>query len=130
MLALVYSPDSGIAYKRSNFVSIVSAGAISRVGQLCLLHMYLSFNRSYLFGKPRSAVTVSITSHSWSSWSLGPRSHFDATRFTQTDTYDMAPELLEVILSMIESAGSPEKIAKIEHSMDCQYFFFDADMQY
>ncbi|KDQ49269.1 hypothetical protein JAAARDRAFT_201016 [Jaapia argillacea MUCL 33604] len=39
--------------------------------------------------------------------------------FTQADVRDFAPELLNVLLAKIESAGSPEKVAENDHLMKC-----------
>ncbi|KAF7976444.1 hypothetical protein HWV62_6681 [Athelia sp. TMB] len=39
--------------------------------------------------------------------------------FTQTDIHEIAPALLDAILSKIESAGTPEKVAENDHLMKC-----------
>ena len=40
-------------------------------------------------------------------------------RFTQTDIHDISPALLDAVLSKIEGAGSPEKVAENDHLMKC-----------
>ena len=42
-------------------------------------------------------------------------------RFTQADIHEIAPVLLDAVLSKIEGAGSPEKVAENDHLMKCAY---------
>ncbi|KAH7910550.1 CAS/CSE protein [Hygrophoropsis aurantiaca] len=39
--------------------------------------------------------------------------------FSQADIHDFAPDLLNAVLSKIEAAGSPEKVAENDHLMKC-----------
>jgi hypothetical protein len=43
----------------------------------------------------------------------------DVCRFTQADIHDIAPSLLDAILTKIEAAGSAEKMAENDHLMKC-----------
>lgn len=40
-------------------------------------------------------------------------------RFTQADVREFAGELINVLLTKIESAGTPEKVAENDHLMKC-----------
>jgi len=46
-------------------------------------------------------------------------SHFDI-RFSQADIHDIAADLLNALLSKIEVAGPPEKVAENDHLMKCK----------
>ena len=43
--------------------------------------------------------------------------HMD--RFAQADIHEIAPDLLNALLTKIESAGTAEKVAENEHLMKC-----------
>jgi hypothetical protein len=43
--------------------------------------------------------------------------------FTPADIHSIAPELLNTVLTKVESAGSPEKVAENEHLMKCARSF-------
>jgi exportin-2 (importin alpha re-exporter) len=47
------------------------------------------------------------------------RSRSDS-RFSQTDIHDLAADLLDALLSKIEAAGPPEKVAENDHLMKCK----------
>lgn len=47
------------------------------------------------------------------------RSRSDS-RFSQTDIRDLAADLLDALLSKIEAAGPPEKVAENDHLMKCK----------
>jgi len=47
-------------------------------------------------------------------------SHYTIS-FSQADIHEIAADLIGTILSMIESAQSPEKMAENDHLMRCQY---------
>lgn len=42
------------------------------------------------------------------------------SRFSQTDIHDLAADLLDALLSKIEAAGPPEKVAENDHLMKCK----------
>lgn len=42
-------------------------------------------------------------------------------RFTQADVHDFAADLLNAVLSKIEGAGTPEKVAENDHLMKCMF---------
>ena len=41
-------------------------------------------------------------------------------RFSQADIHDLAADLLDALLSKIETAGPPEKVAENDHLMKCK----------
>jgi len=49
-----------------------------------------------------------------------PADSHDVNSFSQADIHEIAADLVSTILSMIESAESPEKMAENDHLMRCQ----------
>jgi exportin-2 (importin alpha re-exporter) len=45
----------------------------------------------------------------------------DKCSITQADIQEFAPNILNIILAKIESAGSPEKMAENDHLVKCPY---------
>ena len=50
---------------------------------------------------------------------LSPCIHSLFYRFTQADVHDFAAKLLDAVLTKIEGAGTPEKVAENDHLMKC-----------
>jgi exportin-2 (importin alpha re-exporter) len=42
--------------------------------------------------------------------------------FSQADIHDIAPGLLNALLTKMESAGTAEKVAENDHLMNCELF--------
>ena len=53
--------------------------------------------------------------------SLFPRIYSRPHRFTQADVHDFAADLLNAVLTKIEGAGTPEKVAENDHLMKCMF---------
>jgi hypothetical protein len=51
-------------------------------------------------------------------------SPLEFSRFSQADIHDIAPELLNTLLTKIESANTAEKVAENDHLMKCELLYF------
>jgi hypothetical protein len=85
----------------------------------CLSRGGISFCAFFLLPISQNSCFLLAMSH------VFPPTVFNLTlwnnRFTQADIHEIAPVLLDAVLSKIEGAGSPEKVAENDHLMKCAY---------
>jgi hypothetical protein len=84
------------------------------LGQLRRIYVCRHHHRPNIIYQKRDAAAVRGR--------LSPSTHIlTSHRFTQADVHDFAADLLNAVLTKIEGAGTPEKVAENDHLMKCMF---------